>query len=116
MRHRIARALRKWADLVDPRTEPSDVLSIRIEVNTEEALASIQRVRDAAVELAEYGVKGLSLATHSAPEHRPGAMDAEEEKVFGAMYNEYGLKGAYPPMPLNFPPAPKPPQRATKPA
>ena len=33
MRKKFARALRKWADLIDPRVGPSDTLTIRIDVD-----------------------------------------------------------------------------------
>jgi len=45
MRRKFARALRKWADLIDPRTSPSDVLTIRVECDSSqfvEAVADMQ--------------------------------------------------------------------------
>ncbi len=43
MRQRVARALRKWADLIDPRTEPSSRMMITIEADTSQLMESTQR-------------------------------------------------------------------------
>ena len=51
MRSKIARALRKWADLIDPRHGPSDVLSIRIEIDSKEAEDKIEKLKSSCEEL-----------------------------------------------------------------
>lgn len=44
LRGKVARKLRKLADLIDPRVSPSDVFSIRIEVDSSDAEASVKRL------------------------------------------------------------------------
>lgn len=51
MRRKVARALRKWADLVDPRTEPSNVARIRVDVDSAEAEDAIRRLAERAEQL-----------------------------------------------------------------
>ncbi len=40
-RQKLAWILRKWADLIDPRHDPSDGVSIRVTADTSEAEAAI---------------------------------------------------------------------------
>ncbi len=40
-RQKLARVLRKWADLIDPRHDPTDGLSISVDVDTSVALARL---------------------------------------------------------------------------
>lgn len=44
MRTTVARCLRKWADLIDPRTDPTDGVSIKVTVDASEAEAALSRV------------------------------------------------------------------------
>lgn len=46
MKSKLARILRKWADLIDPKVKPYDakVVTIRIEADTEDAMKELERV------------------------------------------------------------------------
>jgi hypothetical protein len=44
MKSKLARALRKWADLIDPRVKPTDGISIRIDVDAQDAIKEVERV------------------------------------------------------------------------
>lgn len=50
---KIARFLRKLADLFDPRVNPSDELMIRVSVDTEQALKDINELIKKSERLAE---------------------------------------------------------------
>jgi RNase P protein component len=48
MRHRIARALRKWADLVDPHVRPTTdgtVMTVNLRCDTTQFNASLEQAR-----------------------------------------------------------------------
>jgi hypothetical protein len=53
--NRIARALRKWADLIDPRTPPQDmgVLTLRIECDASPFEGTLTEIRSRLLKLAE---------------------------------------------------------------
>jgi hypothetical protein len=42
---RIARFIRKLADFIDPRIDPSDVITVTINLDTSEAMAQIEKLR-----------------------------------------------------------------------
>ena len=43
----VARALRKLADLIDPRVSPSDAITIRINVDSRDAVEGVERLERA---------------------------------------------------------------------
>lgn len=51
MKSKLAKILRKWADLIDPRVKPSDAISIRINVDAEDAIKEIERVGEIAKQI-----------------------------------------------------------------
>lgn len=53
--NRIARALRKWADLIDPRTPPQDigVLKLRIECDASQFEGTLAELHSKLLKLAE---------------------------------------------------------------
>lgn len=66
MRPKLARVLRKWADLIDPRVSPSEVLTIRVACDSkdaEEALARLTRDFKALNEMAADQQWNLSVMT-----------------------------------------------------
>jgi hypothetical protein len=46
MRQKIARSMRKWADLIDPRVKPSDagVLTVRVDCDATDFLSTAKTV------------------------------------------------------------------------
>jgi hypothetical protein len=58
-RQHIARALRKWADLIDPRTNPRNEMTITITADTSQLDAateeSLARLRELSKALAKIG-------------------------------------------------------------
>lgn len=44
MRKKFARSLRKWADLIDPRIEPSNDFTIRIDIDAVSAEETLRRL------------------------------------------------------------------------
>jgi hypothetical protein len=55
---KAARKLRKLADLIDPRIGPSEVMTMRIEVDSCQAEDTIRRLSRLAAELSQYKVIG----------------------------------------------------------
>jgi hypothetical protein len=51
-RQKIARSLRKWADLIDPRIGPREPLLMTIEVDAAEAEVTLARLKATLEELA----------------------------------------------------------------
>jgi hypothetical protein len=47
MKSKLARALRKWADLIDPRVNPTDATTIHINIDARDAIKEVELVEQA---------------------------------------------------------------------
>jgi hypothetical protein len=48
MKSKLARVLRKWADLIDPRVKPTNAITLRIDVDARDAVKAVGLVEQAA--------------------------------------------------------------------
>jgi hypothetical protein len=73
MRQKIARALRKWADLIDPRHDPSSRLVCRVDIDSKEAEVNIERLKLKLQQLVDYSAQITKSA--SLPPQPPASID-----------------------------------------
>jgi RNase P protein component len=80
MRNKIARALRKWADLIDPRNNPSSRVVCRVDIDSKDAEVNIERLKVKLQQLVDYSAQITKNA--SLPPQPPASIDPGIEVGF----------------------------------